>query len=117
MGEYGFENCKTINLRNCKDDIGNYYNDNHYIQFDIGHKDISDYAPANDTNKTNLLAIFVRGTHGTEEWYSNFDIGNTDEWQEGTDWNTKENHMGFDMAAYRALKEVYIYGKKQLELS
>ena len=112
MGEYGFENCKTINLRNCKDDIGNYYNDNHYIQFDIGHKDISDYAPANDTNKTNLLAIFVRGTHGTEEWYSNFDIGNTDEWQEGTDWNTKENHMGFDMAAYRALKEVYIYMEK-----
>lgn len=109
LDEYDFENCYTINLRNCKDDNGNYYNDNHYIQFDIGHRNISEYAPTNSTNKNNLLAIFVRGTHGTEEWYSNFDIGDTDEWQEGTDWNTKANHMGFDMAATRAKKEIVKY--------
>ena len=109
MEEYGFDDTDTINLRNCEDDNGNKYNDNHLIQFDIGHKDISQYSSGNNVPKTNLLAVFVRGTHGTEEWYSNFDIGNTDEWTNGTDWKTKENHMGFDIAAVRAKKEIDTY--------
>lgn len=109
MEEYGFDDTDTINLRNFEDDNGNKYNDNHLIQFDIGHKDISQYSSGNNVPKTNLLAVFVRGTHGTEEWYSNFDIGNTDEWHNGTDWRTKENHMGFDIAAVRAKKEIDTY--------
>lgn len=109
MEEYGFDDTDTINLRNCENDNGNKYNDNHLIQFDIGHKDISQYSSGNNVPKTNLLAVFVRGTHGTEEWYSNFDIGNTDEWHNGTDWRTKENHMGFDIAAVRAKKEIDTY--------
>ena len=109
MELYGFENIQTVNLRNCKDDSGKYYNDNHFIQFDIGKKDLSGYTDDKSETKTNLVGIFVRGTHGTEEWYSNFDIGNTDEWTEGTDWKTKANHMGFDMAAVRAKKEIDKY--------
>lgn len=113
MELYGFEkeSIETINLRNCKDDNGDYYKDNHYIQFDIGKKDVSQYNQStnNDVTLQNVVGIFVRGTHGTEEWYSNFDIGNTGEWQEGTDWKTKENHMGFDIAAVRAKKEIDKY--------
>ena len=113
MELYGFEkeSIETINLRNCRNDNDNYYNDNHYIQFDIGKKDISQYDSKSDngTAPQNVVGIFVRGTHGTEEWYSNFDIGNTDEWTNGTDWETKENHMGFDIAAVRAKKEIDKY--------
>lgn len=109
MELYGFENIQTVNLRKCKDDSGKYYNDNHFIQFDIGKKDLTAYTDDKSETKTNLVGIFVRGTHGTEEWYSNFDIGNTDEWTEGTDWKTKANHMGFDMAAVRAKKEIDKY--------
>ena len=107
MKEYEFDNAETINLRTTEDDNGKLYNDNHLIQFDIGHKDISQYSKGKEAK--NLLAVFVRGTHGTEEWYSNFDIGNTDEWTNGTDWKTKENHMGFDIAAVRAKKEIDKY--------
>ena len=112
MELYGFEknSIETINLRNCKDDKDNYYNDNHYIQFDIGKKDISQYNKNAATNTPrNVVGIFVRGTHGTPEWYSNFDIGNTDEFHKNTDWRTKENHMGFDIAAVRAKKEIDTY--------
>ena len=111
LEEYDFKDCQTYNLRECrKDEKSAYYNDNHYIQFDIGYKDISEYKDkSSNETKTNLVGIFVRGTHGTEEWYSNFDIGNTDEWQEGTDWWTKANHTGFDIAAVRAKKEIDEY--------
>lgn len=113
MDEYDFDDYRTINLRGYTYDNSYYsYNDNHLIQFDIGYKDISEYSENPETDGKKLLAIFVRGTHGTEEWYSNFDIGNTDEWVEGTDWNTKANHMGFDIAAYRAFKMVLNYINK-----
>lgn len=98
MEEFGFEGVKTINLRD-------YYSDNHLIQFDIGYKDISMY----DGDKNYLLAVFVRGTHGTKEWLSNFDIGDTDEWIGNTDWHTKANHMGFDIAAWRSYKLIKNY--------
>lgn len=108
MAEYGFDGCETINLRTVKDENGKaLYDDNHLIQFDMGYKDISQYSEGK--TDTNLLAVFVRGTHGTEEWYSNFDIGNTDDWVKDTEWETKANHMGFDIAATRAKKEIDKY--------
>ncbi len=102
MVDYGFENVETINLRQ-------KYDDNHVIQFDIGYHDMTEYMADENSNIKNLLAINVRGTHGTSEWLSNFEIGNTDVWKDGTDWKTSANHMGFDIAAYRALKEAYAY--------
>jgi hypothetical protein len=106
MEYYGFEKVETINLRE-------KYADNDLIQFDIGKHDIREYAPENYTGtKTKLLSIFVRGTHGTEEWMSNFDIGNTDDWTGNNDWQTKANHKGFDVAASRSLKEIHDYMTK-----
>jgi hypothetical protein len=103
MKEYGFENVETINLRE-------KYADNDLIQFDIGTHDMTEYTPEDYADKkTNLLSVFVRGTHGTEEWMSNFDIGNTDDWYPNNDWKTRANHKGFDVAATRSLKEIHDY--------
>jgi hypothetical protein len=110
MREFGFNDVETVNLRNCTDTNNIYYTDNDLIQYDIGIRDISEYKPEGYTgSRDKLVSIFVRGTHGTEEWMSNFDIGNTDEWTGQDDWTTKANHKGFDVAATRALKEIKNY--------
>jgi hypothetical protein len=113
MKEFGLNNVKTVNLRKCHDSNWRLYSDNDLVQYDIGVRDISEYKPEGYTGSRNkLVSIFVRGTHGTEEWLSNFDIGNTDDWTGTDDWTTKANHKGFDVAATRAIKEIKQYFKE-----
>lgn len=81
LKEMGFNNVKSY-----------YYNkatkeDNDWVGFVIGSKDINI-----STGKYSLYAIFIRGTAGNTEWYSNFNMGKG------------KYHTGFNTAAKRVLK-------------
>lgn len=61
-----------------------------------------------------VVPVVVRGTNGTlDEWTSNFDIGDTR--TDSADWETKENHKGFDVAANRVLNKLEDFEKEYLE--
>lgn len=57
-----------------------------------------------DNTEYTTFVIIVMGTNGIEQWSSNFDVGDPDEF--GTDlhpdWKNINNHKGFDVTANRA---------------
>lgn len=57
-----------------------------------------------------IIAVFVRGTNGTiEEWSSNFDIGDLNNFSKYGDWTNSKNHKGFDVTATRIQKALREY--------
>lgn len=73
------------------------YNDQHVSEMFIGHKVVQC-----GTERKNVVCIVIRGTNGTlDEWQSNFDVGNTENYNSFSEWRNKSNHMGFDITAYR----------------
>lgn len=57
-----------------------------------------------------IIAVFVRGTNGTiEEWSSNFDIGDLNNFSKYRDWTNSKNHKGFDVTATRIQKALREY--------
>lgn len=77
--------------------------DEHMSEVALGHRTVT-YKGKTKT----ILAVTVRGTNGTlSEWQSNFDVGdiNTD----NTDWQNKNHHKGFDIAANRIMRIISAY--------
>lgn len=96
LGYLGFENAKTISIK---------ASDEHVSEVGLGYRTV-EYGSSEKT----VLAVIVRGTNGTiEEWSSNFDIGKSSEFSSTSDWKTKDNHKGFDIAANRIMKIVSDY--------
>lgn len=94
------------------------------MEFDVGDGESEN---SNDTTKMVVSAFmqkyyktyllyfnvsFVGTDNSTNtEWLSNFDIGSEQSYYTGssTDWATKENHKGFDVAANRAIEILQKY--------
>ncbi len=117
MQYLGFENIEEFDLRSNDDNnINNPLNDNnvnndycdyeddHVAHFYIGKKDVQ-FA---DESKT-IVAVFIRGTTGVTEWISNFDIGSSIDSRFSDQRNDYDNHLGFDVAAYRVKRVVLNY--------
>ncbi len=98
LRKHGMKDVKTYKL-------ADWYDDQHTTDVVFGHRRVKC-----DGETKEIIAIVIRGTNGTvEEWSSNFDIG-CDSIYEGNglipkndDWEIKENHMGFDIAATRVI--------------
>lgn len=83
LKQMGFEVVKQVNY-----DVDNSNSDR--VAYTIGLREIS------DGEKTyRVYGVFIRGTSGSEEWYSNFDIG-----EEGT------MHQGFYQAAISVYEDL-----------
>ncbi len=99
LRKHGMKDVKTYKL-------ADRYDDQHITDVTFGHRWVK-----YDRQIKEIIAVVIRGTNGTvEEWFSNFDIG-CDSIYEGNglipkneDWEIKENHMGFDIAATRVIK-------------
>jgi len=65
-----------------------------------------------------FLNVSLCGTQGSSEWKSNFDFGSdTDDYTgDHPDWQDKDNHKGFDVAASRVIDAIntYIYKNKSM---
>lgn len=98
MKYFGMSAAKTVSLDET-------YNDIHLSEVGLGYRTVS----YNGQTK-NVVAVIVRGTNKTiEEWSSNFEIGKSSTFASTSDWKTKNNHAGFDIAANRIMKEVDQY--------
>ncbi len=60
------------------------------VAFTVGYRDIPE-------SNTRLICVVIRGTHGTSEWLSNFEIG------------TDGEHFGFNQAAVNVRSILYDY--------
>jgi len=100
LENHGFDNVITYNLRD-------YSQDNHNIQFYLGHQLIDERINIGGDqikiSEKELVPLIIRGIYGREEWYSNFDIGNTDDIDYYSDWTEADHHKGFDIAANRVV--------------
>lgn len=89
-----------------KDTIKDYrlsddYNDDDISEIAIGYHDVT-YGG----QSRRVIAVVIRGTNGTiEEWSSNFDMGDPDEWD-------SENHKGFYTTEERIKSYVLDYAEK-----
>lgn len=91
----GMSNAKTIAL-------GDRYSDIHTSEVGLGYRTVS-----YNGQEKNIVAVVVRGTNSTiEEWSSNFEIGDSSKFATLSDWKTRDNHAGFDIAANRIMREV-----------
>lgn len=98
MKYFGMSAAKTVSLDET-------YSDVHLSEVGLGYRTVS----YNGQTK-NVVAVIVRGTNKTiEEWSSNFEIGKSSAFASTSDWKTKNNHAGFDIAANRIMKEVDKY--------
>lgn len=87
--------------------------DNHLSEAIIGHRKVTYKGKTRE-----ILVVVIRGTNASvEEWSSNFDVGDTSNYKEGTDWQIKENHTGFDTAASRILRYLNTYISNYLDPS
>ena len=106
LKHHGFKDIKDYEIAEGSEEFNiDGYNDNDISQIHIGHQLVTYNGETKD-----IIAIVVRGTNGTiEEWSSNFDIGNTEEFGNNPEWVTMEHHKGFDIATNRILKYVNKY--------
>lgn len=85
--------------------LNSKYNDIHVSEVGLGYRTVN-----YNGQEKNIVAVVVRGTNGTiQEWSSNFEIGDSSKYYTISDWITKNNHAGFDIAANRIMKEVTQY--------
>ncbi len=78
------------------------YNDDDISEICIGYHDVEF-----NEKSARVFGVIIRGTNGTiEEWSSNFDIGNREEWK-------SDNHKGFSVTAERIKKYVDAYAEKR----
>ena len=94
------------------------YSDDDITEVYLGHHPVSFNGETID-----VIAIFVRGTNGTEkEWCSNFDVGDLNRYEDeydclpekaprqlNADWVRKSNHRGFDVCSTRVLRALETY--------
>lgn len=89
----GLKDIKTVELSKT-------YKDDDISEITMGHRNVT----CNGKNKE-IFVIAVRGTDATiEEWSSNFDVGvDSSNYYDcnNSDWENKNHHKGFDVAAYR----------------
>lgn len=115
LRNHGMKDVKTYKL-------ADRYDDQHITDVTFGHRRVKYNGQIKE-----IIAVVVRGTQidSVEEWSSNFDIG-CDSIFEGNgliprneDWEIKENHMGFDIAATRVIKllDEYLSQAKSLDNS
>ncbi len=91
MKYHGFENVENYKL-------GDYYSDDDISEIGIGVHEVT----YNGVTKQ-ILAVVVRGTNGTiQEWSSNFDMGDPDNWD-------SEYHKGFYVTEERIRDYVLDY--------
>lgn len=100
MREHGMKDVKIYKLADT-------YNDQHITDVAFGHHCVE----YNGITKE-IISIVIRGTNSTtEEWSSNFDIGCRDIFEgngpipKNSDWLNAENHMGFDIASTRVIRQ------------
>lgn len=90
---HGFENVKSYSLKDGYDEDGitfSPFTDDDISEIAVGTHTVT----YNDTEKT-ILAVIVRGTDSSrEEWSSNADMGDADEWD-------NDYHQGFYLTAKR----------------
>lgn len=81
--------------------LSDHYHDDDISEIGIGYHDVT-YAG----RTRRVIAVVVRGTNGTiEEWSSNFDMGDPDEWD-------FDEHKGFHITEERIESYVNAYVKK-----
>lgn len=115
MEVHGFEDIKVYDLDDeyqngdtNSDVILCGYSDDDITEFAIGHHRVT----YNGVTKE-IVAVIVRGTNGTiEEWASNFDLGDPN--KTDSDWNTTDNHRGFDVTSTRVFKYLQNYSETYL---
>lgn len=73
------------------------YSDQHVSEMFVGHR-----TATYGSSTKNIICVVIRGTNGTlDEWHSNFDLGDTDNFSSISNWTNANNHMGFDITANR----------------
>lgn len=94
LQQMGFNTIKTI-------DTSKNFSDNHVTTMHIGKR-----ALASTEKETHVISVVFKGTdESSEEWASNFDVGNG---EDNIVYN-KENHKGYDITAKRAVEEIEKY--------
>ncbi len=88
-------------------DLRNDYSDNHVAHFYFGHKKVK-----YNNKEKEIISVFIRGTTGVKEWTSNFDIGKSNDDRFINERLDLDNHLGFDVAAYRIYNQLDTYIKE-----
>lgn len=104
-----YDFCSLMNYQGLSDvrrvDLRSLYNDYDVSAFYIGHRTVTYQGITKD-----IISVSIKGTGSTiDEWTSNFDVGNTEQFSNYADWIDSTNHKGFDVVATRIQRYIKEY--------